>query len=34
VLIIAATFLVVNLLVDLLTTLLNPRIRHAPGGRA
>lgn len=34
VLIIAALFILVNIVVDLLTTLLNPRIRLAPGGRA
>jgi peptide/nickel transport system permease protein len=34
VLIIATLFILVNIVVDLLTTLLNPRIRYAPGGRA
>jgi peptide/nickel transport system permease protein len=34
VLIIAAMFLIMNIVVDLLTSLLNPRIRHAQGGRA
>ena len=34
VLIIAALFLLMNILVDLLTGLLNPRIRHAQGGKA
>jgi peptide/nickel transport system permease protein len=34
VLIIAALFILMNVIVDLLTSLLNPRIRHAQAGRA